>query len=288
VEIKRLQQEFDDFKMEAAAQQEDTKAVLEKATEKISELKRELRILKASKDERGTRPKSFHGLASTETRKPSADDKPDIHVDLRDLARLTNSASPPAERQIKPSSNLASELDAKRVRVTQASRALRERFLGEPDDLKLGLKTDDAPRNLLTDRVNLERPKWQPYIPRSPRNRAYLRDVGRCNGSLDLDVADATPKVGQVDLDQDDDDQPQLDMLKERFKHLGLPDTNGSSILAGNTSRCTLPPDRRAAALARIEQRKAERRQAIAGTLKALDKENVRPTATAARDHSSW
>ncbi|PKS07979.1 hypothetical protein jhhlp_006591 [Lomentospora prolificans] len=293
-ELKQLQKEFDDFKREAVTQQEDTKVVLAKATEKISELKKEIRTLKASREDRNPRPQSFHATTTTaETRRTSTGEKPDLLVDLRDLARLTNSASPPLERSTK-SNIMVNDVDGKRVRTTQTSRALRDKFLEETDDFKLDLKVDDGPRNILADRVNLDRPKWQPYIPRSPRNRAYVRDIGRRNGALDdatdgeakANLANSSTKrtkLGSLDLEENEDNEPQHNHLQERFKQLGLPDK--SAIAVGNTSRCTLPPDRRAAALARIEQRKAERRQAIAGTLKSLDKENVRPAAARQRSN---
>jgi cell shape-determining protein MreC len=47
--LKLLRREYKQFRAEAAAQQEDMKQVLGKVTDKISDLKREVRTLKAGK-----------------------------------------------------------------------------------------------------------------------------------------------------------------------------------------------------------------------------------------------
>ncbi|KAI1429523.1 spindle pole body formation-associated protein-domain-containing protein [Xylaria sp. FL1777] len=67
-------------------------------------------------------------------------------------------------------------------------------------------------------------------------------------------------------------DTPGIDLVRDQFTRLGGPSTDRSVL--GNTSRCTLPAERQAAARARLEQKKMERRKAGG---RVLDKENVRP-----------
>ncbi|KAF2970032.1 hypothetical protein GQX73_g3550 [Xylaria multiplex] len=65
---------------------------------------------------------------------------------------------------------------------------------------------------------------------------------------------------------------PAIDLVQDRFTRLGGPSADRSAI--ENTSRCTLPAERQAAARARLEQKRMERRKASG---RGLDKENVRP-----------
>ncbi|KAI0422082.1 spindle pole body formation-associated protein-domain-containing protein [Xylaria grammica] len=65
---------------------------------------------------------------------------------------------------------------------------------------------------------------------------------------------------------------PAIDLVQDRFTRLGGPSADRSTL--GNTSRCTLPAERQAAARARLEQKRMERRKASG---QVLDKENVKP-----------
>lgn len=284
-QLKQLTDDYEKFRGEAVAQQDDARRVLAKATEKISELKKELRTLKATKEERGARPSSLHGTGATSlaNRRTSGDDDgPDIHVDLRDLARLTNSASPPDNRPTRHD-DVEKNVDGRRVKSSLPSRALRNKFLDDTVDADVDPAPESPVRNVLADRVNLERPKWQPYIPRSPRNRAYfMKDLGKRRGGAGggHHARAQDDKVSrETRATTDHEDEPKVDLLRDRFKHLGLPDANASVVTTANTSRCTLPPERRAAALARIEQRKAERSRIGGAGPRGRDKENVRPGA---------
>ncbi|KAI0434681.1 spindle pole body formation-associated protein-domain-containing protein [Xylaria sp. FL1042] len=67
-------------------------------------------------------------------------------------------------------------------------------------------------------------------------------------------------------------DTPAIDLVRDQFTRLGGPSADRSAL--GNTSRCTLPAERQAAARARLEQKRMERRKASG---RVLDKENVRP-----------
>ncbi|KAL8326640.1 hypothetical protein RB597_003106 [Gaeumannomyces tritici] len=79
-----------------------------------------------------------------------------------------------------------------------------------------------------------------------------------------------------------DEEEPQIDLLSDRFARLGgavtkpapraeaAADTSMAATVGNTTRGTTLPPDRHAAAMARLQKRREERRR-------ALDKENIRP-----------
>ncbi|KAL7625504.1 hypothetical protein AAE478_004724 [Parahypoxylon ruwenzoriense] len=67
-------------------------------------------------------------------------------------------------------------------------------------------------------------------------------------------------------------ESPGFDLVQNKFARLGGPEPERTGTV--NTSRCTLPADRQAAARARLEQKRLER-QKNGGRLR--DKENVRP-----------
>ncbi|KAK1760770.1 hypothetical protein QBC47DRAFT_368157 [Echria macrotheca] len=63
----------------------------------------------------------------------------------------------------------------------------------------------------------------------------------------------------------------QIDLVQDSFAPLGGPDPHNSTMWSMNASRTTLPADRRAAAIARLEQKRAERAR------NEKNKENARP-----------
>ncbi|KAI0525297.1 spindle pole body formation-associated protein-domain-containing protein [Xylaria bambusicola] len=67
-------------------------------------------------------------------------------------------------------------------------------------------------------------------------------------------------------------DASAIDLVRDQFTRLGGPAVDASAV--GNTSRCALPAERQAAARARLEQKRMERRKTSG---RGFDKENVRP-----------
>jgi len=271
--LRRLRKEYEQFRAESTAQQEDMKHVLEQATDKISDLKKEIRALKAVK-ESGTnegRPRSYHA-GVLETRRHSPEEKVDVQLDLRDLARLASVESSRDGRQSRRGMDESAATNAKpRVTADHQSRTLREKFFDPTDSLEVDIPATQPPANILADNIpHLERPKWQPYVPRSPRNRAYLkRDHGNRAGApsptdnLNFEIYETQPQRSHHETGSEE-------------RHLALPDMNSSALTSIGMSRGgALPPERRAAALARIEQRKAEKRKA--DREKGFEKENMRP-----------
>ncbi|KAI0408104.1 hypothetical protein F4802DRAFT_550524 [Xylaria palmicola] len=105
----------------------------------------------------------------------------------------------------------------------------------------------------------------------SARTAHLAGDVTRMRGALDQPVHRSGPLSRITRAASPGSETPAIDLVRDQFSRLGGPSADRSSL--GNTSRCTLPADRQAAARARLEQKK-ERRKAKG---QVLDKENERP-----------
>ncbi|KAK7432525.1 hypothetical protein QQZ08_001090 [Neonectria magnoliae] len=271
-ELRQLKEEFEAFRRDTKTREEDTKGVLERAHNKIADLKKEIRTLKATSSEPAQRPKSWH---------------PQTGVDA-----LTNPSSKPTTNSIARRSFDLADLEEDSMELEAPAgggRTLREKF--HDDAIPRITQSDIGPRPIsmtLVERPNLVPPRWQPFVPRSPRNRAYLGDeITKCiqNGGA-TSAAPKTKDTTAPDLPSlaksiarssrsrpTDKNEAPVDLLQDRFARLGGPDVNDSAFVA-NTSKSTIPPERRAAAMARIEQRMEKKR---AQRQKGHDKENMRP-----------
>ncbi|KAI5461477.1 spindle pole body formation-associated protein-domain-containing protein [Mariannaea sp. PMI_226] len=275
-ELRQLKQEFDAYREETKAREEDTRGVLERAHNKISELKKEVRTLKASSVESGARPKSWH---------------PQFEVDLLAEDGTTKTDWKPSATGFARRSFDLADLDESVDLMVSANngRALPEKLESMP--LKI-TQSDVGARSTSTalgDRPDLGRPRWQPFVPRSPRNRDYLgEEIANAiqNGGQNA-TAMKTKNMEAPDLPtlaktiahttrrrSAEKPDARVDLIQDRFAPVGGPDANASAFLTNN-SKSTLPPERRAAAIARIEQRMAEKKRAQ--RQRGHDKENVRP-----------
>ncbi|KAH8733737.1 spindle pole body formation-associated protein-domain-containing protein [Ilyonectria robusta] len=272
-ELRKLKKEFETFRQDTKTREEDTKGVLARAHNKISDLKKEIRTLKVSGAEPAARPKSWH---------------PQTELDLTHDPALNQIANGVARRSfdLKDLQDDSMELKI----PTGSGRTLREKF--HDDALPRVTQSDlgARPASTLVERPNLVPPRWQPFVPRSPRNRAYLGEEitkNIQNGGA-TSVATKPKEIEAPDLPSlaktiarsgrsrsADKGEAKVDLLQDRFARLGGPDAN-DSVFAGNPPKSTLPPERRAAAIARIEQRMAEKKRAQ--KQKGQDKENVRPS----------
>lgn len=280
-ENRRLKDELESLKAEATKKDEDTKQVLEKATNKIADLKKENRMLKATSVTSGTEVKAIvskteepvhtlrrlsdHGPKKSESeghRKEHDKDGMDLMASLG--KRLNQKPARSLRNKYKEDAGPATgptsfEDIAKRLEEKRAS-----------PETPLPPKTSG---NIVQDRIELEQPKWKPFIPRSPRNRDHLgSDLNQFIKQSSTVPTGQTPapprqKFMEVDL-------PHIDLLQDKFTSLGNPTYDTSTMLA-NATKSTLPPERRAAAIARIEQRKAERKRLTGNAV--VGKENIAP-----------
>ncbi|KAJ4168079.1 hypothetical protein NW754_011893 [Fusarium falciforme] len=282
-EIRQLKEEFEAYRKETEAQATDKNGVLERAHSKIAELKKEIRTLKTGEQAPTTRPKSWH-----------------VHTEISRLAeensrrkeesseRAFNQRGHDLERRSFDLTDLQGEsigLKATNPNVPSLRQKFHEDALPKVTQSDVGTTKQSG----LGDGPNLGRPRWQPFVPRSPRNRAYLGEEltkriesgGAASGVPEIDdiaVPDLPALAKSIArskrntaTDKADDN---IDLLQDRFTRLGGPEQSNGAPPA-TTSKSTLPPERRAAAIARIEQRMAEKKRAQ--RRKGFDKENVRP-----------
>ncbi|KAF4917228.1 hypothetical protein CGCF415_v000357 [Colletotrichum fructicola] len=271
-ELRRIKADFDAYRKDAEAAQEDTRRILEKATDKINDLKKEVKTLKAAGTVDGHRPKtSVSSLPERETvekeRGHRNHDKNRFDVAPVPIRRTSNDTSS-KRRSLEIVESLGRKLNQSK------SHNLRDKYhedagsysSGEEDLVQARPKSE-----ILSGKVTLDKPRWRPFIPRSPRNRAYLGSEINERIVSSSEVPSGTTPAPRHRFASKENDPP-IDLLQDRFARLGMPEADAST-MAANTSKSTLPPERRAAAIARIEQRKAEKRRALAG----LNKENMRP-----------
>lgn len=115
------------------------------------------------------------------------------------------------------------------------------------------------------------------HTPLRSRKKASSIAVGRNNA--------ASTVTSVMVNEKGPNETPKADLVTDQFARLGMATPGGDetnknqngSVLWTGASKTSLPPDRLSAALARIEQRKLERKRAVGGGRSVLDKENVRP-----------
>ncbi|KAI9149412.1 hypothetical protein HJFPF1_11464 [Paramyrothecium foliicola] len=277
-QLRQLQMEFDVFRKESEAHNEDTKAVLERAHGKIADLKKEVRSLKATNSER-PRPSSWH---------PQAETAPQTNDQEPSLALMSGGLTEGGPLAIGARRKFASAInDSIEVNLSDVKgQTLRDKFQeGASENPRSRVMESPA------QRPKLEQPRWQPFVPRSPRNRAYLGEVlsermqnaaavSAATKPKDI-IAPDLPALGRA-LSRSDrlksHSEDEVDLVENGFARLGGPDVDGyanGTILANTSKSAALPPERRAAAIARIERRMAEKKRAQKD--RGFDKENVRP-----------
>lgn len=279
-ELRKIKREFESFKKETQAREEDTKAVLERAHNKISELKKEIRTLKTHDSEPALRSRSLQ---------QDLDGLPQEESEPQAVATAARSNLRGISRRSFDLADLGGD-DSLNLNDAPRPRTFREKFA---EDVPLKATQPEVSRarvtsNILVDRPNVDKPRWQPFVPRSPRNRAYLgEDLTRRIQNGSASSATLEPKdIAAPDLPtlakpvsrlgkttSWDKGDAKVDLLQDRFERLGGPDRN-NAVVSSNTAKSNLPPERRAAAIARIERRMAEKKRM---RQRGFDKENMRP-----------
>ncbi|KAK2019483.1 hypothetical protein LZ32DRAFT_686567 [Colletotrichum eremochloae] len=271
-ELRKLESDFEAYRTDAEATQEDTRRILEKATEKITELKREIKTLKAGSAEA---PKSRAAATSPADREPVA--REHRVQDNSDRLAVTSKAQKPSVDSNRRSLDLVESL-GKKLNATK-SQNLRDKYQRDAESLSSEEEelVNEPPRRpqseIFSNRVNLDKPKWRPFIPRSPRNREYLGADLNERIVTSSEIPSGTTPAPRHRFASKDNNAP-IDLLQDRFARLGGPDID-ASYMAANMSKSTLPPERRAAAIARIERRKADKKRAASS--QGNNKENMRP-----------
>ncbi|KAK1983468.1 spindle pole body formation-associated protein-domain-containing protein [Colletotrichum cereale] len=270
-ELRNLKSDFEAYRTDAEATQEDTRRILEKATDKINELKREIKTLKAGSAEA---PKSRTAATSLADREPVAREH---RAHDSDRLAVTSKIQKPSVDISRRGLDLVESL-GKKLNETK-SQNLRDKYQRDAESLSSEEEelVKEPPRRpqseIFSNRINLDKPKWRPFIPRSPRNREYLGADLNERIVTSSEIPSGTTPAPRHRFASKDNNAP-IDLLQDRFARLGGPDID-ASYMAANMSKSTLPPERRAAAIARIERRKADKKRAASG--QGNNKENMRP-----------
>ncbi|KAL7795441.1 spindle pole body formation-associated domain-containing protein [Trichoderma ceciliae] len=291
-ELRQLKKDFDVFKKEGEAHDADAKAVLGRAHTKISDLKKELKSLKAGDTADAARPRGWNH--KSEGDKAARDDEEEEEEILPRLPVATNGT----RRSID-----VADLERPRhlFEVGNAKlRTLRDKYRTDatPNQSRPTAKSRGA-SEASGDQPNIGKPRWQPFVPRSPRNRASRSedaskrkqtggDASIASGGENIALpgmpALAKPMVQPKRSSSLEDTDVQVDLLQDRFARLGGPDAGQDKlkdVSKTSNSKRSLPPERRAAALARIEKRMAEKR---AQRRDGIDKENHQMASQASED----
>ncbi|KXX78755.1 putative urease accessory protein UreF-like [Madurella mycetomatis] len=289
---------YDKLKEDAKARYLEAQQVLQKKNEKISELQEEIVSLKRDRAEptrqiRSSRAKSFDGKATTfkysdyteglvasrEPNRPSSQKGP--------TAPVSQVGTRHRERRSTESSMRASYDDVAFV----PSRTLREKLETEFD-------TKAQSTSVLSDRGNLQDSRSSASSGRSAHTReeqprpdrtdravrstwaATSEEITSLNDRLGEAREKRFSKMSSEQLKKPparpssrESETPEIDLVQGNFARLGGPDAHSSAVWgAMNTSRTTLPAARRAAAIARLQRKKAEREMQQHGR----DKENTK------------
>ena len=279
-DMRKLKAEFEQYQQDAEMRDENMKLVLDRAQTKITELKMEAK-------EKNTTKAS--GILSSRAR--TQDFESDSKA-IYSKTRLVDESPKKSRRgQASKADQAAENIDifgaeedehAEIDRARTRSGTLRDRFR---EDRALQTKTNQP----LDDASS----KWQPFVPRSPKNRAYLgeRLEGKiANGGMTpaalrstadpmndlVTLGKAISRGGRAGDVPEENEEAEVDVLKERFARLSeKPARKAVSASSKRTSsKRHLSADQRAAVLARIEERMAKRRSEQANL--DLQKENVK------------
>jgi hypothetical protein len=258
IEWQQIQKEHDTLLASYETQMQQMKDLLSQSQSRYASLKKETAELKANRVTQATRPQSWHPPANVEvTNGFEATDEHSFDLfELQDRPTTRQSAS--AKQQ-----------------------TLRDKFRKDAA-AALSEAEPDAARMTMSKQKVLEPASRQPYVRRSPRNKAY--DIGKhAVDALTNDVEESMaapqlPRLGQAKRQPTSNIADEgVDLLKTQFARLGGPEMRGGNdtVLGNTTAKSTLPPERRAAALARLERKRMERQRTK--TRPGADKENMRP-----------
>lgn len=282
-EIRRLKTDLDVMSRDSEQRDAETKEVLGRAHDKIAELKKELKLLKSGKPDRAT---TTTAKVRTMTSDDASADGTKSKAHVRSRARRSLDETRDMDKQ-------------QHARPPPPPRTLRQKFM---DDAAYASDTEPR-RGAMARRATPEKPKWQPFVARSPRIRGHASEkapvaaLGSRGGDrFDFNAAPAKPAVGTTNTSHgggsgsgggrtgDGENGQRIDLLSDRFARLGGPGPNdGAVVMQGpavgrktSRERDELPAERRAAALAEIEKRMAEKKR-LRHRSATLDKENIRP-----------
>ncbi|KAH6850741.1 spindle pole body formation-associated protein-domain-containing protein [Chaetomium sp. MPI-CAGE-AT-0009] len=278
---------YEKLKDDAKSRYVEAQQVLQKKNEKISELEEELQSLRRDGAEpkqstRSTRAKSFDEKAIAP--KPlAAAEKEGARLSSKDLNGFKQK---PSEKATASSTALVetrqrekrSREDLKRASCDDATLA-QARALREKLEAEFGTRGLPA-SSVFGDRGNLQDSEGRPYPSRTDRlsraNRAATSTEKVTLGDAPAESRDRRARKASLEKMRKDPVRPSSpDGESDTSPDIGGANAQNSAIWSTmNTSRTALPEHRKAAALARIQRRIAERKMLQQA---GRDKENARP-----------
>ena len=275
-ELRRLGTEHGQLKDNAKTRFVEAEQVLQKKNDQITSLKAEIRALTVGTESRQV----------VETRKS----RTNIDGVRRD--------SVPRELELPRLSSDAKSTQDGRYGDGSDAKALKDETLVSSRALRKKLEADfwkDSSSSVLSDRGNLQTTRQttsrssnrhsypskvtgatslEDPLPTSTRNATAgpsMEDMGlRRKPSQRYTEKQKAPAVRPSSAGSD---AGHIDLMHGNFARLGGPDTNASTAWTINTSRVALPENRRAAAIARLELKRAQRARAHSNV--EGDKENM-------------
>lgn len=266
-EIERMRTEMNSLKSEADARDEEMRDILQRAQSKMTELKKENKSLKSMEAEH-TKLKAEHATT------------------LATLASTQQSTKAPAEYI--QNRHRKSDSDANVLKPISLREKYQQDSATDEETDRISTKKHRRISSLPTDP---EERGWQPFVPRTPRDRHFLRDdiAGHLQDISTTPAGEPLGRHTQLGRDRDSSKskssrrkpkatgEDDIDLLQHRFAKLGGPDVGAKTNNAARSalSRSALGAERHAAVLARIDKRVAEKKKARARYL--VGKENLRP-----------
>ncbi|KAF4120826.1 DNA repair exonuclease SbcCD ATPase subunit [Geosmithia morbida] len=262
-EMQALQREFEIFRKESQARSEEANQVLARAHAKIADLRKEVRTLKTT-----------FGFDRHHQRDREQDNNAEpqpLHEDAAPLPR--------------PSST---RLHGSKGRST----SLRDKF--HDDATNTSAVPEPGDTNVMSGALGGDRPRFsRPALsstPRSPVVRAY-DSPSRAAAPIPKDVGDLSVLAESLSRNKVTDHDIQLEARSPqrhqspiRGAHLRQTEAAAAAPLAASldnaptasaSAKSRLPPERRAAAMARLAQKRHEKK--LERSRGVLDKENVQP-----------
>ncbi|KAI2623220.1 spindle pole body formation-associated protein-domain-containing protein [Hypoxylon sp. NC1633] len=302
-EISKLKKDYDSLKRDAKLRTAEALQVLEEKNNKIAQLEKTIKALEAENTSSRTtqdlkanieslgKPSKYDRLQTTHhSRRSTSVEVMDLGATPKPLPAEDEPEADDVFPQIPADAYLPADWSSsyKDIR-TQLQEEKRKKWEADKREMESILENPNTPPSPESSRfminVRSSRLNHSPTKGRSLRQaieEGYIKapvaagrqaDDADMFGALENLAPRLTNSRSHRDRPLSGSEAPHFDLAQDKFAPLG--DTEPEHSSSANTSRNTMPPERRAAAKARLEQKKLMRQKNDSG--RSRDKENVRP-----------
>jgi myosin heavy subunit len=286
-ELRTLKSEHAQLKENAKSRFSEAEQVRQKKNEAISSLKDEIRSLKADmgrdadretrlRGDRENLRKRYSQLANNPTLELD-EGNTTAKLDGYDIGRRRSMSNGLSLPRLSYNIHLDTEARHKENTPTHKDEALpTPRTLRERKRPEIGTSSSSS---ALSERDNLQETRRETATahnrhsyPSVAEPQHYEKPEKPVGDLRRRDSRGSIRRKAEMRPSLVDDEARGIDLVQGRFARLGGPTTDVNTSVAWdiNTSKTTLPPERRAAAIARLQQRKAEKARSL-----GRDKENM-------------